>query len=141
MIKNVIFDLSEVLIPGMIGVEVGLEAATGVARDSITKAMGSHPHYEVGNILDSLLKGTLTYKQYRDTVLSNIGLSNIHAKTFDEHCLAMLANPYDFAEEMLNAVSSSYNIFPLSDHCEIWASHIIKKHAFMNKFQDIVWSY
>lgn len=47
VIRNVIFDLSEVLLPEVMGVEVGLEAATGRHRDCITRAMGSLPHYEV----------------------------------------------------------------------------------------------
>lgn len=41
MIDSVIFDLSEVLLPGMIGVEDRLSAKTGVPKDRITRAMGS----------------------------------------------------------------------------------------------------
>jgi len=139
MIKNVIFDLSEVLLPGMIGVEVGLERTTGVARDSITRAMGSHPHYQVGNVLDELLKGILTYEQYRDVVLRE--LDGVSTKVFDKHCLGMFAEPYEYTERMLAVVSKSCDIFLLSDHCEVWASYICNRHEFMGSFKDIVWSY
>lgn len=59
MIDNVIFDLSEVLLPGMIGVEHRLAHRTGLPKEKITQALGSHPHYEAGNILDHLLSGKI----------------------------------------------------------------------------------
>lgn len=92
-------------------------------------------------MLDELLKGILTYEQYRDVVLQKAELKGVSAKTFDEHCLAMLATPYAYAERMLADVSTCCDVFLLSDHCEVWASYICTRHLFMSRFKDIVWSF
>lgn len=62
-IENVIFDLSEVLLPGMIGVEDRLSRLSGIPKEKITRALGSRPHYEVGNIWDDLVTAGISYEQ------------------------------------------------------------------------------
>jgi FMN phosphatase YigB (HAD superfamily) len=141
MIDSVIFDLSEVLLPGMIGVEERLSAQTGLPKESITRAMGSFPHYEVGNNLDDLLKGRLSYEQYRDAVLRTTGLPQTSSSIFDAACLSMLDKPYDYTEELLSTVAAKCDIYLLSDHCETWVRWIKKKHRFIALFKDVVWSY
>jgi hypothetical protein len=118
MIESVIFDLSEVLLPGMIGVEDRLSATPELPKDSFTRAMGSFPHYVVGNNLDDLLKGRLSYEQYRDAVLRTAGLPQNSSLIFDAACLSMFDKPYDYTEEMLSTVAAKCDIFLLSDHCE-----------------------
>jgi len=44
--------LSEVLITGLIGVEDKLQHSTGKPKETIAKAMGSYPYYEVDNKLE-----------------------------------------------------------------------------------------
>ena len=141
MIKNVIFDLSEVLLPGMIGVEHRLSRRTGLPIEKITKALGSHPHYEVGNILDHLLSGKISYEQYRAAFIASTGIPDGSAALFDEECLGMLATPYDYTEELLAAVAARCDVFLLSDHCETWVRWIMEKHLFLSVFKDIVWSF
>jgi FMN phosphatase YigB (HAD superfamily) len=141
MIESVIFDLSEVLLPGMIGVEDQLSAKTGLPKDSFTRAMGSFPHYVVGNNLDDLLKGHLSYEQYRDAVLRTAGLPQSSSPVFDAACLSMFDKPYDYTEELLSTLAAKCDIFLLSDHCETWVRWIKEKHWFIALFKDVVWSY
>ena len=141
MIQHVIFDLSEVLLPGMMGVEVRLSAQTGLPQDTITQALGSYPHYEAGNILDDLLKGKLSYEQYRDTFLRSTGLPATSAGLFDAECLRMFESPYDYTEALLARAAGTCDLFLLSDHCETWARWIRQRHAFLARFKDVVWSY
>jgi FMN phosphatase YigB (HAD superfamily) len=141
MIDGVIFDLSEVLLPGMIGVEDLLSAKTGLPKDRFTQAMGIFPHYVVGNNLDDLLKGHLSYEQYRDNVLRAVGLPQDDSSLFDATCLSMFDKPYDYTEKMLSTVAAACDIYLLSDHCEAWVRWIEKRHRFIALFKDVVWSY
>ncbi len=141
MIKNVIFDLSEVLIPGLIGIENNLESKTGSPKEVITKALGSHVHYKIGNVLDELFKGNISYEVYRNNFLVEAGLQEEYGDLFDHECLKMFEIPYDYTEKMIIRVATTCKIFLLSDHCETWASHILRKHGFFSHFEDILWSY
>ncbi len=94
MIKSVIFDLSEVLIPGLIGIEGRLEEITGVSSDLIAKALGSYPYHEVGNNLEGLLKGNITYQEYRSGFLASTGLPSHYEDIFDKECLKMFDSSY-----------------------------------------------
>jgi FMN phosphatase YigB (HAD superfamily) len=139
--KNVIFDLSEVLLPGLIGVEAQLSRETRLPSDKITRALGSFPHYEVGNNLDALLKGVLSYDQYRDNFLQTTGLQPHYRDIFDQACLRMFETPYDYTEAMLATAAERCDIFLLSDHCRTFVQWIEKRHPFISEFNDFVWSY
>jgi putative hydrolase of the HAD superfamily len=53
----------------------------------------------------------------------------------------MFDTPYAHTLEMIARVSETCQLFLLSDHCEIWAEHIIKKHRFLDSFEGVLWSY
>ncbi len=141
MIKAVVFDLSEVLIPGLIGIEKHLEDITGKPKDLIARALGSHPYYEIDNNLEGLLKGNITYQDYRSEFMATLGLSNHYEDVFDRECLKMFEAPYAYTEKMIQRVAESCDLYLLSDHCEMWASHIQKRHDFFRYFKGAVWSY
>lgn len=141
MIKNVVFDLSEVLLPGIIGIEEHLSLRTGTSKEVIAKALGSSPYYEKDNNLDKLLKGELTYESYRSEFLAEAELSDEWALIFDHACTSMFDSPYPYTEVMLKNVAQSCNIFLLSDHCETWVNYIKSKHRFLDYFKGLVWSY
>ncbi|ROS05529.1 FMN phosphatase YigB (HAD superfamily) [Sinobacterium caligoides] len=141
MIENVVFDLSEVLLPGIIGVEEQLGLRTGKSEDVIARAMGSYPYYEKDNNLDRLLKGELSYESYRAEFLCEIGLSREVASVFDQECTKMFDSPYPYTERMIKNTAKSCNLFLLSDHCETWVEYIRNKHNFFDYFQGLVWSY
>ena len=141
MIESIVFDLSEVLIPGLIGVEEKLERHTGVPRNLLAKAMGSYPYYEVENHLDRLLKGSLSYQDYRSEVFLNAELSGHFITLFDEECISMFKSAYPYTEQLLNQVAIHCDLYLLSDHCEEWVPQIMKQHSFFSKFKGCVWSY
>jgi len=141
LIKNVIFDLSEVVMPGLIGIEARLEEITGRPRDLIAKALGSYPYHEIDNNLESLLKGDITYQDYRSGFMENAGLSEKYEEAFDKECLKMFESSYSHTQEMIQQVAKSCDLYLLSDHCEIWANHIQNQHDFFRYFKGTLWSY
>jgi len=142
MIRNLIFDLSEVLLPGIIGVEHRLSRELDLAPDAVTRAMGSRPHYQVGNRLDQLLDATIDYQQYRQEVLADLGCDHPEGReSFDHACLAMFDEPYPYASDLLAHLAPSYRLFLISDHCEYWVDHITSRHPFFSHFEAMIWSY
>jgi len=141
VIKKVIFDLSEVLLPGLIGIEKHLEEITGKPSDLIAKALGSYPYHAIDNILESLLKGKITYQEYRSKFLISTGLSNTYEDVFDQQCLKMFETPYEHTMDLIQRVSQSCDLYLLSDHCEMFANHIQKNHSFFRYFKGTLWSY
>lgn len=141
LIKSVVFDLSEVLIPGLIGIEKRFEELTEKPRELIAKALGSYPYHEIDNALESLLKGKVSYQEYRSQFLASTGLSDSYADVFDAECLKMFETPYAHTEGLLQSVSQSCDLYLLSDHCDIFATHILNTHSFFRYFKGILWSY
>ena len=141
MIKNVVFDLSEVLLPGLIGVEDKLQLRTGKPGNLIAQALGSYPYYQDNNNLDKLLKSEMSYPEYRTAFLLDVGLSESDGSMFDDQCLQMFDQPYWYTNELLRNVAVSCKLYLLSDHCEVWADYIYKRHRFFEHFAGIVWSY
>jgi len=130
-----------VLLPGLIGVEDKLQHSTAKSAELIAKAMGSYPYYEVDNKLDKLLKGNISYPQYRASFLETAGLSDNYIDIFDHHCLQMFDSPYVYTEALLKNVATHCQLYLLSDHCEVWVEYITNKHSFFEYFTAIVWSY
>jgi FMN phosphatase YigB (HAD superfamily) len=141
VIKSVIFDLSEVLIPGLIGIEKRLAVITGIPSDSIAKSLGSHPYHEPENNLEKLLKGEVSYEDYRFEIMKTLGLPNKYAAVFDSECLKMFDTPYAHTNEMIERVAAACDLYLLSDHCDIWASYIQQRHDFLRLFKGTLWSY
>jgi len=113
MINSVIFDLSEVLLPGLMGVEHRLAQRIGLPVDTITQALGSRPHYRVGNVLDNLMTGRISYEHCRTAFLRTTGLPESSARLFDEQCRSMWATPYDYTEELVATVAAQGPGVPL----------------------------
>ena len=141
MITHIVYDLSEVLIPGLIGIEKTLESLTGVSSDHMAKAMGSHPYYEPGNNLDQLLKGQIDFSRYSSDVLTHTGLTQDFANQFEQECLAMFEKPYAHTQALIEKTAKACHLLLLSDHCERWTNHIESQHDFLNLFSGILWSH
>ncbi|MBM3179841.1 MAG: hypothetical protein FJZ86_05750 [Chloroflexi bacterium] len=62
MIRTIIFDLSEVLIAGLLGAEKTLSPRPSLPPETILAALG-------GNLLDKIYRGEITEKQYLARIL------------------------------------------------------------------------
>ena len=88
-----------------------------------------------------VLKGDISYDEYRSRFLTSTGLAEEVSGLFDQVCLTMFEQPYEYTERMLSKVSNSCRVFLLSDHCDVWVDHIVNGHTFFSCFEDIVWSF
>ena len=133
MIKNIIFDLSEVLIKGIIGIGDKLTPYINQPADVIDKAFW-------GTNLKELFIKNISEEEYLDNILKpnnwNVSHSILHEIirnnfhfTYDENIL------------LLNELSNKYPIYLLSDHGVEWIAYIHSHHNFFDVFQKRFYSY
>src|SRR4051794_33998315 len=135
VITTIIFDLSEVLIPGLIGVEQGLAEALGIDKHLVTTAMGSHPHYVVGNQLDQLFTGQLTEAEYLALLHRNLDLDLDCSAVFTEHFLGRFRCEYAYSIRLVESLAGKYRLLLHTDHCRAWMEQILKMHPFLAHFE------
>ncbi|MEH6445116.1 MAG: HAD-IA family hydrolase, partial [Oceanospirillaceae bacterium] len=88
-----------------------------------------------------LLKGDISYLDYRTKFLENAKLSDLYGPVFDRECVAMFEIAYSYTEEMINKLAESFKLYLLSDHVVEWTPQIMTQHKFFDKFEDCMWSY
>lgn len=130
---TLIFDLSEVLIRGFLGVEQTLTPLLRVSEGQIVKAFG-------GDMLIALCKGEITEDEYWTTVLNtyrwNIPLDDVKRyirENFQQTIPGMV--------ELVKELSKSYQLVILSDHAREWIDYILDYHQFLDVFSLKMFSY
>ena len=133
MVECVIFDLSEVLIAGLVGIEKVLAHELRVSEDRIL------PRF-AGNMRDQLFLGEISEGEYLNDVISNAGWKirigklkkvirdNFHREVKGTHAI-------------LSELIPMVDLVLLSDHAREWVSYINSIHPFLNQFQQTFFSY
>ncbi len=123
-IEYVIFDLSEVLIHGLVRFEEGIAREIGVTAQTSSAAFGG-PH------LRALLEGSIAEDQYLAEVIERNAwtiapdrLKTLIRRNFD----VTLPETVEIARQL----SHLYRLALLSDHAREWASYIIATHEFLD---------
>jgi putative hydrolase of the HAD superfamily len=133
MIQCIIFDLSEVLIAGLVGVEKRLTQVLSVPEEEILPGFS-------GDVFDSFLKGGITEDEYLENIISRkrwpIGPTrlktliriNFHTKV-------------EGSLEIAQAVLPRFKLILHSDHAKEWIAYIKSIHSFMGMFKHTFFSY
>jgi FMN phosphatase YigB (HAD superfamily) len=132
-IHTIIFDLSEVLIAGLFGIEVPLAQRLGVPSNTILPAFG-------GDLLEELCCARLTEDEYLERIISRQAwrvspedLKPIIRRNFHRHVPGMQA--------VLDRLKPCYELVLLSDHALEWMGYIRMAHSFFAKFGALFFSY
>jgi len=123
-IQYVIFDLSEVLIHGVVRFEEGIAREIGVTAQTSAAAFGG-PH------LHALLEGSISEDRYLKEVIEKNAwaIAPDRLKTLiRQNFNATLPGTIEIAHQL----SHSYRLALLSDHAREWASYIIAAHEFLD---------
>jgi HAD superfamily hydrolase (TIGR01509 family) len=119
----IIFDLSEVLIHGLVRFEESIAREIGVTAQTSAAAFG-------GLHLRALLEGSLTEDQYLKEVIEKNAwaIAPGHLKTLiRQNFNVTLPETIEVARQL----SNSYQLALLSDHAREWAAYIIATHKFL----------
>lgn len=133
MIKTIIFDLSEVLIKGIIGIGEKLTPYIEQPADIIDKAFW-------GPNLRELFIKNISEDKYLDNIitLNNWDISKPIIKK-------IIRNNYHFTYDenisLLKELSTKYPVYLLSDHGIEWIEYIHSHHNFFSVFQKQFYSY
>ena len=131
--RTIIFDLSEVFIAGLVGVEHALAARCSVAADTVLS------HFW-GDHLWQLCRGRMSEAEYLDRScgtakwkVPRAELRQIIRKNFERRI--------DDMEPILDALRQRYELVLLSDHAREWVEHIRTLHPFLEYFSRRFFSF
>ena len=133
MIKTIIFDLSEVLISGLCGVEESLAPRLGSSPTEVLSALG-------GDLLIQLCRGELSEDAYLESVISNRGWV-ISVDELKQLIRANFSRKVADMENLLERLAAHYELVLLSDHAKEWVEHIHGLHPNLRIFPTQVYSF
>lgn len=133
MIQCIIFDLSEVLIAGLVGIERTLSRELPVPEDKILPCLA-------GDSLEELLLGNISEDAYLRQIIAReewtIGTARLKRVIRNN-----FHNQIEGAIALLPDLACEHELALLSDHAREWIAYIESIHPFMKMFQHAFFSY
>ncbi len=133
MIRVMLFDLSEVVIAGLVGIEKPLAPLLGVPEERILPAFG-------GGLLAGLCRGKLSEYRYLELVICRQDwkiapevVKQIIRRNFHTVVPGMW--------ELLGSLSARYELALLSDHAREWVAYIQGVHPELAVFRRQFYSF
>ncbi len=133
MIKTIIFDLSEVLIKGIIGIGEKLTPYIEQPADVIDKAFW-------GPNLRELFIKNISEDEYLDNII-NLNKWDVSKPIIKEIIRNNFHFTYDENIFLLKELSTKYPVYLLSDHGIEWIEYIHSHHNFFSVFYKQFFSY
>ena len=133
MIKINLFDLSETVIAGLVGIEKLLSLRIGVDEERILAAFG-------GKLLSRLCRGELTEDRYLALILEQQSW-RIPAEELKRIIRCNFHKPVPGMWELLRGLASHYELALLSDHAREWVATIQDVHPGLAIFQRQFYSF
>lgn len=133
MIKYIIFDLSEVLIAGIIGIEEVLYLKVPTPKEEIVKSFSGDwlKEYLVGKIDENIYLTEIIKReswQIEIEELKKIIRNNFHSSV-------------EGVLPIIEKLSQKYKLILHSDHTKEWIEYIKSIHPFLNLFEHLFFSY
>lgn len=135
MVKNIIFDMSEVIISGYQGVENTIEEM-GIT----TKFEFLEKKLSTIDVFLDLMRGKLTEDEYIDVLLEG---SNWHIshKELKKVLRGNLKKSVPGVVDIIKSLHGRYNLILLSDYVREWKEEVLKDWEVFNFFDDVLMSY
>lgn len=133
MIQTLIFDLSEVLIAGLLGIEEPLATRLNIDAKAILPAFAGQPLHELfcGRLSeDQYLTQLVQHQQWH---ISLDSLKRIIRENFHRRVPGMV--------ELLPRLEQQYELILLSDHAVEWVDYIHTFHPFLHLFKTQFFSF
>lgn len=133
MIKYIIFDLSEVIIRGIIGIETVLCRKLSIPENTVINCF-------CGQIFEELMIGNLAEDDYLETVIKRQGW-NIHPAEIKEIIRQNFHTEVEGVIPIVRELSEKYKLYLLSDHSKEWVEYIKQVHPFLKIFDKVFFSF
>jgi len=128
-----IFDLSEVLIAGLVGIEIPLAAFIDLPKDEILRSFA-------GQLLEDICCGKILEDVYLEQIIHNqkwdvsVGMLKDCIRTNFHHEI-------EGTTPIFRRLANKYDVVLLSDHAVEWVTYIQTIHPFIRKFKRTFSSY
>ena len=130
---KIIFDLSEVLIQGLVGVEKNLTAVLPIPETEILQCFG-------GDGLQRICRGEITEDDYLQEILARQRW-NIPAEILKKNIRDNFRLEVAGTCSILLHLAKKYEVVLLSDHAREWITYIKSVHPFLGEFKQTFFSY
>lgn len=135
MIKNIIFDLSEVLISGYAGIQTLIEKKYGIlAEEFLERKREKNERF-----LD-LMRGNLIEEQYWEELIEGMNW-NITVEDLKDTVREYLNQPVEGTIEIVKALKSKYQLILLTDHVKDWMEYLEEQNEDIKLFDKKIVSY
>ena len=132
-VTTILFDLSEVFIAGLVGIEYVLARMLGETPESVRPRFGCESLYR-------LCRGEISEDHYLLEVIRTAGwhLSVVKLKRVIRD---NFRNEVEGTIGLLPRLSATYDLVLVSDHAREWIAHIEQIHPFLDAFSKRVYSF
>ena len=135
MIKNIIFDLSEVIISGYYGTEKIIASNTDVSEEEFEKR-----RLEVNDFFLDVMRGNHTEEEYWQGLLTGTNW-NISIDELKKFVRLNLNRRVPGTLDLINRIGKNYNLILLSDYVKEWMEYIIQNNDGLSRFNKRFFSY
>ena len=135
MIKNIIFDLSEVIISGYHGVEKLLREQFGIPEQDFKEQKQLK-----NELFLDLMRGILSEEEYLEELLKGTNW-NISLKQLKTAIRQNLNRPVPGTIEIVRKLKDNYQLILLSDHTKEWVEYIEENNKDLKIFDKKIFSY
>ncbi len=135
MIKNIIFDMSEVIISGYHGVEKLLREQFGIPEQDFKEQKQLK-----NELFLDLMRGILSEEEYLEELLKGTNW-NISLKQLKTAIRQNLNRPVPGTIEIVRKLKDNYQLILLSDHTKEWVEYIEENNKDLKIFDKKIFSY
>lgn len=133
MMRTIIFDLSEVLVAGLVGVEKSLSKQLQLPEDMVLAAFG-------GRLLEDLCCGRLSEDAYLARIIEQQRW-DVSIQPLKRLIRQNLHRRVPGMEDIVAHLAQEYELILLSDHVVEWVEYIRTIHPFLKVFRDQFFSF
>ena len=135
MIKNIIFDLSEVIVSGYHGIEKIVEENTNISAKEVLQRK-----QETLNLFFETMRGKYSEEQYLTYLLDEMNWE-ISPEILKKLIRQGLNQPIRGTMQIIKKLQNNYRLILLSDHVKEWKSYIFENNGELEIFEHQYFSY
>jgi HAD superfamily hydrolase (TIGR01509 family) len=133
LITTIIFDLSEVLISGLIGIEKELAPLVNLSEDKFLKGLWT-------DSFKKLMKGKISEDEYLNDVFER-NEWEADKELFKAIIRENFHNEVEGMIGLITELNKNFKLILLSDHAKEWIEYIDKIHSFLKLFDKKYFSF
>ncbi len=130
----ILFDLSEVLVCGLVGIENILSELEQKSHEEISRVI-------TGGDLWELCRGRISEREYFERISFKGRWQHITFEQFAALTRSLFCGSVPGMEDLISELSRQCDLYLLSDHAREWVAHILQIHQHLKIFEKCYFSF